>query len=50
MMNTLLNAPRHRFLEASAQVPKEPGVYVIYDEKEKAVIYSGRTKNLRRHL
>jgi len=50
MMNTLLNEPRLRFSEASANVPKEPGVYVIYDEKEKAVIYAGRTKNLRRRL
>ena len=50
MMNTLLNGPRHRFSEAPANVPKEQGVYVIYDEKEKTAIYAGRTKNLRRRL
>jgi len=50
MMNTLLNEPRHCFSEGSANVPRQPGVYVIYDEKEKAIIYAGRTKNLRRRL
>jgi len=48
MMTMLLNEPRHRFSEASANVPREPGVYVIYDKK--AIIYAGRTKDLRRHL
>jgi len=50
MMNKLLDRPRYRFSEDSENVPPEPGVYVIHDEKEKALLYSGRTKNLRRRL
>lgn len=50
MMNTLLNEPKYGFTEASANVRKEPGVYIIHDEKQKAIIYAGRTKNLRRRL
>jgi len=34
----------------SRNVPKEPGVYVIYDRRVEAIIYTGRTKNLRRRL
>lgn len=51
MMNNLLSEPKLSFSEASSNdVPKEPGVYVIYDKKVKAIIYAGRTKNLRRRL
>ena len=50
MMNVLLNEPKHRFSQASGNVPREPGVYIIHDEKEKTIIYAGRTRNLRRRL
>jgi len=33
----------------SEQVPKEPGVYVIFNERDK-IIYVGRTRNLGRRL
>jgi excinuclease UvrABC nuclease subunit len=51
MMNKLLTEPRFSFSEASSRdVPDELGVYVIYDKKVKAIVYAGRTKNLRRRL
>jgi excinuclease UvrABC nuclease subunit len=51
MMNKLLTESRYNFSEVSSKdVPKEQGVYVIYDKKAKAIIYAGRTKNLRRRL
>ncbi|MEM3875231.1 MAG: GIY-YIG nuclease family protein [Candidatus Bathyarchaeia archaeon] len=33
----------------SSEVPNEPGVYVIFNERDE-IIYVGRTKNLRRRL
>ena len=51
MMKKLLAEPSYNFVEVSARtVPEEPGVYIIYDKKVKAIIYAGRTKNLRRRL
>jgi excinuclease UvrABC nuclease subunit len=51
IMNKLLTESRHNFSEVSSKdVPEEPGVYVIYDKKVKAIVYAGRTKNLRRRL
>jgi len=51
MMNKLLSGSKLSFSEASSRrVPQESGVYVIYDKRMKAIIYSGRTKNLRRRL
>lgn len=51
MMKKLLAEPNYDFAEVSARtVPKEPGVYIIYDKRVKAIIYAGRTKNLRRRL
>lgn len=51
MMKKLLAGSKYNFAEVSStDVPKEPGVYVIYDKIEKAIIYAGRTKNLRRRL
>jgi excinuclease UvrABC nuclease subunit len=51
MMNKLLTESRYNFSEVSSkEVLREPGVYVIYDKKVKAIIYAGRTKNLRRRL
>jgi excinuclease UvrABC nuclease subunit len=51
MLKKLLAEPRGRFADASSQdVPKAPGVYVIHDKRMKAIIYAGRTKNLKRRL
>jgi len=52
MMRKLLAGPKFNFAEVSSMnVPKEPGVYVIYDKKKaKAIVYAGRTGNLRRRL
>ena len=51
MLEKLLAEPRYRFADASSRdVPREPGVYVIYDERVSKIIYAGRTKNLRRRL
>ena len=51
IMKKLLAEPSHNFAKASSMiVPKEPGVYLIYDKKEEVIIYAGRTKNLRRRL
>lgn len=50
-MNKLLSKPKYDFSKASFKdVPKEPGVYAIYDTELKAIIYIGRTGNLRRRL
>jgi excinuclease UvrABC nuclease subunit len=51
LLKKLLAGPSHRFSDASSRdVPKAPGVYVIYDKRMNGVIYSGRTKNLKRRL
>jgi len=51
MMKKLLAEPSYNFAEVSARtVPEEPGVYIIHNKRVKAVIYAGRTKNLRRRL
>ena len=50
-MNELLAKQKYSFSKASSEdVPKEPGVYAIFDTRAKAVIYIGRTRNLRRRL
>ncbi len=51
MIKKLLAGSKYNFAEVSSMdVPKGPGVYVVYDRREKAIIYAGRTKNLRRRL
>lgn len=51
MMKKLLAEPSYNFADIpSMNVPKELGVYVIYDRRVKAIIYAGRTKNLKRRL
>lgn len=51
LMKQLLARSRHSFSTAtSVDVPKKPGVYVIYDRKTDAIIYVGRTGDLRRRL
>ena len=50
-MNELLAKPRYSFSDvSSADIPKEAGVYTIYDKRLEATIYIGRTRNLRRRL
>lgn len=50
-MKELLERPKLSFSEASSgDVSREPGVYVIYNEKLEKIIYIGRTRNLRRRL
>ena len=50
-MNLLLGTPSANFSDvSSSEIPRKPGVYVIYDRTLKSVIYAGRTKNLRRRL
>ena len=50
-MEELLERPKLSFSEASSKdVLREPGVYVISDEKLEKIIYVGRTRNLRRRL
>lgn len=51
MLKKLLAKPRYRFADASSRdIPKESGVYVIYNKRMNAIIYAGRTKNLKRRL
>ena len=51
VMKRLLAKPSCNFAEAySKDVPEKAGVYAIYDKRVKAMIYVGRTKNLRRRL
>jgi len=51
MMKKLLAEPSYDFAAVSTgTVPEEPGLYIIHDKRVKAVIYAGRTKNLRRRL
>jgi len=33
-----------------SRLPEEPGVYLIYDRKQKKHIYVGRTKNIRKRI
>ena len=50
-MNELLAKARYRFSDvSSADIPKQAGVYAIYDERIGVTIYIGRTRNLRRRL
>ena len=51
LIKKLLARSSHGFsTAASINVPKKPGVYVIYDRKTDALIYVGRTGDLRRRL
>ena len=51
MLKRLLAKPRYRFADTSSgKIPKEPGIYVIHNKRVNAIIYAGRTKNLRRRL
>ena len=51
MLKKLLAKPRYRFADVSPRdIPKAPGVYVIHDKRMNAIIYAGRTKNLKRRL
>jgi len=55
MMKKTLSQPTFDFSKATSErVPRESGVYVIYDMSARAlqqqIIYAGRTKNLRRRL
>jgi len=51
MLKKLLAKPRYSFADASSQnVPKAQGIYVIHDKRIDAIIYVGRTKNLKRRL
>ena len=51
MLKKLLAEPRYRFADASSlDVPRAAGVYVIHDKRTGAIIYAGRTKNLKRRL
>ena len=50
-LKQVLNQPTCSFAEAtSKQVPAVLGVYVIYDDRYKKIIFAGRSKNLRRRL
>jgi excinuclease UvrABC nuclease subunit len=50
-LKKVLGQPLSNFVDASSDdVPKKPGVYIIYDEKSQQIIYAGRTKNPRRRL
>ena len=50
-LKEVLSQPPKNFADNSLDdVPKKPGVYVIYDKKSQRIIYAGRTKNLRRRL
>ena len=51
MLKKLLAGPSHRFSDATSRdVPKKQGVYVISDKRIGAIIYAGRTGDLRRRL
>ena len=51
LLKKMLAEPRHHFIDAfSEDVPKQAGVYIIHDERMNAIIYAGRTKNLKRRL
>lgn len=50
-MNGLLARPKHKFSTVSSrEIPTNSGIYAIYDKKLDAIIYIGRTQNLRRRL
>ena len=50
-LNELLARPRYSFSNVlSVNIPKEAGVYAIHDKGLKAIIYIGRTRNLKRRL
>jgi excinuclease UvrABC nuclease subunit len=47
----MMHASRYHFSDASSlDVPKAAGFYVIHDKRVDAIVYCGRTKNLRRRL
>ena len=51
MLNKLLAKTDHSFDEvSSSDLPRSLGVYVICDKRTKAIIYAGRSNNLRRRL
>jgi len=46
----LLNSNELDYDQAVSRLPEEPGVYLIYDRKQKKHIYVGRTKNIRKRI
>lgn len=48
--NMLLNSNELGYDQAMSRLPEEPGVYLIYDRKQKKHIYVGRTKNIRKRI
>jgi hypothetical protein len=48
--NMLLNSNELGYDQAMSRLPEEPGVYLIYDRKQKKYIYVGRTKNIRKRI
>jgi len=50
-LKELLDRPKYSFSDASTRnVPREAGVYIIYDNRLKTITYIGRTRNLMRRL
>ena len=46
----LLNSMELEYSQALVHLPKEPGVYLINDRKQKKSIYVGKTKDLRKRI
>ena len=49
-LDRLLSSVALDYGQALTHLPKEPGVYLIYDRKQKKYIYVGKTKDLRRRI
>ncbi len=46
----LLNSFELGYEQALIRLPKEPGVYLVYDKKQKKYIYCGKTKDIRKRI
>ncbi|MBM3142199.1 MAG: hypothetical protein FJ005_04010 [Chloroflexi bacterium] len=50
MLGKLLNSEELDYDQACIHLPKEPGVYLIYDRKQKKYIYVGKTLDIQKRI
>lgn len=50
MLGRLLNSEELDYDQACIHLPKEPGVYLIYDRKQKKYIYAGKTLDIQKRI
>jgi predicted GIY-YIG superfamily endonuclease len=50
MLGKLLNSEELDYDQACLHLPKEPGVYLVYDRKQKKYIYAGKALDIQKRI